>query len=204
MSDLTKQLEQWLPWQRTAFITCLTERMYPNYVLFSELTQWGDATVLRRVLDKSWELLKQGKSTFSGWESWHDKIEENTPDQKDFDMFGVFAAIDTMVCVSLLLDSYKDEHANLAISASELSFDLVQFYIDATTDTEMSDDEFEIFISKHDLIIEESDFQSSLAEALASCEYPNQVNWAEVMTLSKQDGVSNIGIALEEGVEVDA
>ena len=201
MSDYTSQIKQLLPWQRTAFITALTERMYPNYLLFTELAQWGDAAPLRKVLDKSWAYVKQGTREFSGWESWHTKIEEQVPHQQDFDMFGVFAAIDTMVCASLLLDSYKDEHANFAVSASELSTDLVQFYIDATTQENMTDDEFEVYVNKHDLMLQEQDFQAQLLELLAATEHANQLDWPAFIAFAENEHVSNIGIAIEPALE---
>ena len=49
-------------WKSVAFGAALLERMLPNYTLFCELTESGDAHALRNCLNLVWETLKSPKS----------------------------------------------------------------------------------------------------------------------------------------------
>ncbi len=45
------RLEKLESWQHVVFMACLCERMYPNYAMFCQQTEFGDAQLYRRILD---------------------------------------------------------------------------------------------------------------------------------------------------------
>ena len=80
------------------FMASLCERMYPNYQMFCKQTEFGDPAVYRRILDLVWETLvvKDAKVNF---DSQLEKLEEAIPSAEDYDLYGVYPAIDA--CIAL-------------------------------------------------------------------------------------------------------
>jgi len=78
--------------------------MYPNYAIFCQQTAYGDAHLYRRILDLIWETLtvKDAKVNF---DSQLDKLEEAIPAADDYDIYGVYPAIDACVALSELVHS---------------------------------------------------------------------------------------------------
>ena len=67
------RLEKLESWQHVTFMACLCERMYPNYAMFCQQTEFADGQLYRRILDLIWETLtvKDAKVNFdSQLESW--------------------------------------------------------------------------------------------------------------------------------------
>lgn len=98
------RLEKLESWQHVTFMACLCERMYPNYAMFCKQTEFGDGLLYRRILDLIWETLtvKDAKVNF---DSQLEKLEEAIPAADDFDMYGVYPAIDACVALSELIHS---------------------------------------------------------------------------------------------------
>lgn len=96
------RLEKLESWQHVTFMACLCERMYPNYAAFCKETGFGDGHIYRRILDLIWETLtvKDAKVNF---DSQLEKLEEAIPAADDFDLYGVYPAIDACVALSELL-----------------------------------------------------------------------------------------------------
>lgn len=94
-------LDHWPDWFAALM---LVERMYPNYVLFSEAASFGEAARLRNILDLLWEQFTEKPSAVD-FIKQRDKLDQLTPNSEDFDIFGVRPAIDACTAVSLLLDS---------------------------------------------------------------------------------------------------
>ncbi|KPH30210.1 hypothetical protein ACZ84_26700, partial [Escherichia coli] len=93
------RLERLESWQHVTFMACLCERMYPNYAMFCQQTGFGDGQIYRRILDLIWETLtvKDAKVNF---DSQLEKFEEAIPSADDFDLYGVYPAIDACVALS--------------------------------------------------------------------------------------------------------
>ncbi|MCQ5014600.1 DUF416 family protein, partial [Escherichia coli] len=81
------RLERLESWQHVTFMTCLCERMYPNYAMFCQQTGFGDGQIYRRILDLIWETLtvKEAKVNF---DSQLVNFEEAIPSADDFDLYG--------------------------------------------------------------------------------------------------------------------
>lgn len=98
------RLERLESWQHVTFMACLCERMYPNYAMFCKQTEFGDGQIYRRILDLIWETLtvKDAKVNF---DSQLEKFEEAIPAADDYDLYGVYPAIDACVALSELMHS---------------------------------------------------------------------------------------------------
>ena len=70
----------------------LLERMKPNYQLFAQVTEFPQPHNLDNMVNSLWErlLVKGTKVNLSAME---EKIEQLTPDELEFDMYGVYPAI---------------------------------------------------------------------------------------------------------------
>ena len=103
-NPIHKRLENLESWQHLTFMACLCERMYPNYAVFCQQTGFGDGQIYRRILDLIWETLtvKDAKVNF---DSQLEKFEEAIPSADDFDLYGVYPAIDACVALSELVHS---------------------------------------------------------------------------------------------------
>ena len=50
-NPLQVRLEKFEPWQQITFMACLCERMYPNYALFCQNTEFAEPRAFREILD---------------------------------------------------------------------------------------------------------------------------------------------------------
>ncbi|WP_019530195.1 DUF416 family protein [Dasania marina] len=90
-------------WRDIAYCTALIERMYPNYCLFSELTEQGDAKLLRNGLDTLWASCAGHEQTVD-FNKLLEKLEPAMPDTESCDFFGVRPAADACVALTMLFD----------------------------------------------------------------------------------------------------
>lgn len=106
-NPLQLRLEKFEPWQQITFMASLCERMYPNYAMFCEHTQFADARRYRDILDAVWELMtvKNAKINF---ERQLEKLEELIPTSEEFDIYMVYPAIDACEALATLLHGLLD------------------------------------------------------------------------------------------------
>ena len=195
--QLEKQLGQFKPWQLTAFSAALTERMLPNFTLFSRLLEFGDAVQVRRILDGVWESLSGGASM--NFEVQLDHVEDNMPSLDEFDMYGAMPALDAVVALYSTLVCIVEQDSSEAASIADLSRECVATFIEVNeADPQLSDAELMRFISTHELMQDEDAFQEEVIERLASQEQPNRQFIQSLKALAVNEGVSNIGISDSE------
>lgn len=106
-NPLQLRLEKLEPWQQITFMASLCERMYPNYAMFCQTTEFAEARIYRDILDSIWELLtvKNAKVNF---ERQLEKLEELVPNAEEFEFYGVYPAIDACMGLSELLHALLD------------------------------------------------------------------------------------------------
>ncbi|MCG3730779.1 YjaG family protein [Vibrio cincinnatiensis] len=106
-NPLQLRLEKFEPWQQITFMACLCERMFPNYALFCEQTEFAQARGYRDILDSVWELLtvKNAKINF---ERQLEKLEDLIPTTDEFELYLVYPAIDACEALSTLLHGLLD------------------------------------------------------------------------------------------------
>lgn len=183
--------------KRVAFCAALAERQLPNFRLFSELTEFGDATKLANVLDGIWQALAPGGAQMN-FATQQDKVEEQMPDLEQFDMYGTKPAHDAVVCLYSTLGCLLEKDPAEAVAVGLVSREVVASFIEVTeADDEMSDEDVLRMIAIHPLMEQEDDFQSQLIEQLSGKADLDKALLKQLRELARNEGVSNIGISSE-------
>lgn len=104
-TPLELRLAKFSDWQLKTFMACLCERMYPNYAVFCQQTEFADPRKFRAILDLTWEalLVKGAKINF---DSQLEKLEQLLPYLEDFEGYGAQIALDACEALSDLLHAY--------------------------------------------------------------------------------------------------
>lgn len=188
------RLEKLEAWQHVSFMASLCERMYPNYAIFCQQTGYGDAHLYRRILDLIWETLtvKDAKVNF---DSQLDKLEEAIPAADDYDIYGVYPAIDACVALSELVHSrLSGETLEHTIEVSKASITTVAMLEMSQASREMTDDELKI----NPAVEQEWDIQWEIFRLLADCKERDIELIKGLRADLREDGTSNIGINLQQ------
>jgi len=188
------RLEKLESWQHVTFMACLCERMAPNYRAFCQQTGFGDGQLYRRILDLLWETLvvKDAKVNF---DSQLEKLEEAIPSADDFDLYGVYPAIDACVALSELIHSrLSGETLDHAIAVSETSITTVAMLEMTQAGREMTEEELKV----NSAVEEEWDIQWEIFRLLAACEERDIELIKGLRSDLRESGISNIGIEFHQ------
>lgn len=124
-------------------------------------------------------------------------VEANMPDLEVFDMYGASPALDAMVAlystINCLLEPNRTEAANIG----NLSLECVATFIEVTADADMSDEELLVYISQHEMMLQEESFQEEVIKRLAAMKSATPAAINELKRLAANEGVSNIGVSEE-------
>ncbi|TPG53206.1 YjaG family protein [Ewingella americana] len=188
------RLEKLESWQHLTFMASLCERMYPNYQMFCLQSGFGEAQLYRRILDLVWETLvvKDAKVNF---DSQLEKLEEAIPSSDDYDIYGVYPAIDACIALGELIHSrLSGETLSHAIAVSEASIRTVAMLEMTQAGKEMTDEELKVIPA----IEEEWDIQWEIFRLLADCEERDLDLIKGLRSDLREAAVSNIGINLTQ------
>jgi len=196
LSELCNRLEGLDQWQLTLFTAALAERQFPNYKLFAEVTEWGDADQARRLLDKLWDRLANRTGGLN-IEVQLEKLELITPDVEAFDFYGVQPALDFCVCLHAAFAQQDEASFEEAGGVAEVSLGCVDTFLEMIAEPELSDEDLVKFINTHDLMVQEEAFQQELLEQLQAGRSADVALADRLRELALNEGVSNIGIGTE-------
>ncbi|OON35548.1 hypothetical protein BTJ39_22790 [Izhakiella australiensis] len=188
------RLEKLESWQHVTFMACLCERMFPNYWAFCQQTGFADGMLYRRILDLVWETLvvKDAKVNF---DSQLEKFEEAIPAAEEFDVYGVYPAIDSCVGLSELLHSrLSGDTLSHAVAVSEASITSVAMLEMTQAGREMSDDE----LKENPAVEEEWDIQWEIFRLLSACEERDLELIKGLRSDLREAPISNIGINFQQ------
>lgn len=182
--------------QQSILSLALLERMKPNYELFVAVTEFPQPYALDNMMQSLWEraLVKGAKVNLGSLEN---KVEELTPDEHEFDMYGVFPAI--YFCTGLLTyisgESNADEYD--AVAVAKISQGCIVHLIEyQAEDTELDN----AAIREHELMQLETECLSNLIEWLETTNFKG-VDAKQIQQQALEqvfaDGVTNIGIEVE-------
>jgi len=188
------RLEKLESWQHLTFMASLCERMYPNYQMFCLQTGFGDPAIYRRILDLVWETLvvKDAKVNF---DNQLEKLEAAIPSAEDYDLYGVYPAIDACIALGEVIHSrLSGETLEHAIAVSETSIRTVAMLEMTEAGKEMTDEELKVIPA----IEEEWDIQWEIFRLLADCEERDLELIKGLRSDLREAAVSNIGINLTQ------
>ncbi|WP_394200272.1 YjaG family protein [Shewanella waksmanii] len=188
-----KRLKALSPEQKKLFAIALCQRMYPNYQLFAEVCEFGDPQVLDTTLNLLWQSMYDRKLKLN-IDVYLERLDLNTPEPSDFDVYGVYPAMDAAVALTSLLSALQSKVEDDIINISKLSSATVANYIEATLEDELNEAALDDLIFNHPVMVEEKTLQSSLLDIV---EDNPKMAPEFIKALRKeivQAGVSNIGI----------
>lgn len=188
------RLEKLESWQHLTFMASLCERMYPNYQMFCLQSEFGEPQIYRRILDLVWETLvvKDAKVNF---DLQLEKLEEAVPSAEDYDIYGVYPAIDACIALGELIHSQlSGETLSHAIAVSEASIRTVAMLEMTQAGKEMTDEELKVIPA----VEEEWDIQWEIFRLLADCEERDLELIKGLRSDLREAAVSNIGINLTQ------
>jgi len=192
-------------YQQAAIAAALLERMLPNYQLFHEVTQFGDAKLGRDVLNLIWEWLfvRRVKINF---EKLAEELELATPSQQNFDMFGVYPAIDTATALDSMLNGILQQDAAEFINVAKISQATVARLIEwEAEDSDISSEaELKKFVRDHDLMRYEMDCLAELIELVTPIQSFEKADVQQLKAWVQQQGLSNLGMELHPAAETAA
>jgi len=177
--------------QQLTFANVLSERMLPNYQLFSDSVEFGNSQVLKTIVDLIWQKLAK-QSVKLNLEVQQNKLLENTPELADYDNFGVIAAIDCAMALNTMLVALEQKMDEDLINISKLSSSTVASYISAVEGDISDEATFE-----HEMMVEEKTLQDYLLTRIEDDPKLSPSFLKELRSEFKGFGVSNIGIESE-------
>lgn len=170
--DFTKQLT-------FAYLTC--ERLYPNYVYFSQNYGFGNPNVIREAIDFVYDHLFAKNLDASKISALLEKVEKNTPDTGDFTTIFVSSALDTCTAVLDTLNFLVDKNFEKIVYISNYATDSVDMYIQEVDALDFNTDkEFQKKIDYHPLMQQEVAIQSGIITFLNKS---TTIDYGDIQTL---------------------
>lgn len=192
-NPLQLRLEKLEQWQHITFMAALVERMYPNYAVFCQQTEFADPQAFRRLLDCIWEILtvKNAKINF---ESQLEKLEDLIPNRDDFNIYLVYPAIDACIALSTLLHTLLDKDLMMesVLKISQLSVASVAQLEQAQTGIEVSNENQKELES----ICTEWDVQWEIFRVLKSATERDIDMIRGIRSELREEEISNLGLSI--------
>ena len=190
-----KQLQHLSHWQLTTIATAVTERSWPNYALFAELTDFGQLSDVRHCLNMLWDNVA-GLQPSKNFERLLEKLDCNTPDANDFDMIGAQLALDTIVSMHCAINCAMEPSNGEVASAMTLSLSTIGKFIKYSEAPDLKGTELNQYILQHELYNAQMDFMESLIQQVSQEGQQSKEFARRLQKLSANEGVSQLGISL--------
>ncbi len=175
----------------------LLQRMFPNYTLFVAVSEFPQPYQITNILNSLWEkvLVHGSKVNFAALE---EKVEALTPDEGEYDIYGVFPAI--YFCTGLLtyIASQQNDDEYDAVAIAKVSQGCIVHLIEYQHGEEELDN---AAIREHELMVNEVTLLTELIDWLESFDIKSlSANEVKKLAIAKSyaDGVTNIGISVED------
>jgi uncharacterized protein YjaG (DUF416 family) len=173
-------------WQQLAFCTALCDRSFPNYELFCEIEKI-DSKPARKILNKVWEFLRGQLKSLKNMEKQLELLTDLVPDPDQFDQYGVYPAMDSMLalqsCVQAILDSSIEDAENIQNLMRERLLEVLEIQQVKQDESELWQRQLDLETSVYDLITT----QTSHAEMVKT-----------LIPLSQDGGIRTLGICLND------
>jgi hypothetical protein len=173
------------------FCACLAQRMMPNYKLFAQATGFASEDALDKYMALFWEYLGYPKARIN-FALQREQLDPVIPEVKNFDIYGVYPALDCCVALELLFSVVLTFDGDEAAQASQLSLSSVTNFLQMQND--FADDEA---VFKEPLAVEELAFQKQCYDFALSFQR-NHDYIKQVRKVARQEDVSNLGICLRD------
>ena len=184
-----------LPFSHQALLACyLCARMKPNYDLFTQVSEFGDPKVLQGALDVVWQWLAQGgKANFSRWQ---EKVDEVTPSEHEYDVLGVYPAMEACVAISTLLQGLIDKESKPLLDVAKVSQGSVAHFLELTEGAQLSAEDRAQLLREHELVEYEVAVQQAMVSFLSEHDEIDAELVREVRDQLREEGITSLGLDL--------
>ncbi len=196
MSAFFQQLKELAPWQQTAFAAALAERMYPNYALFCQVTEQEEqAAALKKGLMLIWEQLANKDSKIN-FEVQLEKLADLIPNDADYEMYGVYPAIDAAMAAHTAMELAMGTQAEEVTRVSRLMRQTIISFIEATEELPEDEKARRKVLNDHELMQFDREFQDEVLQQISAMKHPQKDKLKELRLMAQNDGVSCLGLAV--------
>ncbi|MCD1597521.1 MULTISPECIES: YjaG family protein [Rheinheimera] len=186
-------------YQQAAIAATLLERMLPNYQLFAEVTQSGDAELPRHILTLIWEWLtvKKAKINFA---KLSEELEVITPEISHYDIFGVYPAVDCATALDMMLSGISQQDAGEFINVAKISQASVARLIEheSIDDDITTEAELKKIVREHPLMQYEMECLAELIDLVTPLKQFGREERQLLQGWVKEQGLTNLGMELEQ------
>ncbi|MEH8019980.1 MULTISPECIES: YjaG family protein [Rheinheimera] len=184
-------------YQQAAIAATLLERMLPNYELFAEVTQTGDAQLTRHILTLVWEWLTVKKVKIN-FEKLSDELDQVTPEVTNFDIFGVYPAVDCATALDMMLSGIAQQDASEFINVAKISQATVARLIEheSIDDDITTEAELKKIVRDHPLMQYEMDCFAELIALVTPLKQFGREERQQLQNWVKEQGLTNLGMEL--------
>ena len=175
-------------WQQLSFCAAICERSLPNFQLFCELEETPEQSKqARKILNKVWEFLRGQLSSMKNIEKQLEVLNNLVPDPTQYEGYGAYPAMDTMValqsCIQGILDDSINDAEVMKVMTHERLLEVLELQDIKQEDSELWVRQISFEKDVFSLITE----KSSHADAIK-----------KLIPLSHDKGVSQLGIYLDD------
>lgn len=176
-------------WCQLALGAAMVERMRPNFELFCEVSGHGGREVFANILQLIWAAAA-GTGPAVDFEKQQLKLDQILPDARQYDMYGVWPALDAVAAMTALLSCCQAFDRDDCDSVFDVSAATIAGFIEASEGVEAD-------VSGHPLMVAEREFVDSLLTLAQSGAQQRQQRVAAIRDQARSVGQSNIGLSVE-------
>ena len=184
-------------WRETAFLLALAERALPNLQLYLENAYEQDAQAWSDLMSRSWKDLIERPSE-DGIVELLDAVTAPLESLEQDENYGAIPSLDCLWLWEQALLSELNREVKRASEASQRSLETVTGFIEFSEGQDVDEQALIKLFDRHPLTEREFSFQAELADSLRGATRAQDAVIRAVRELACDEGVSNIGISLDD------
>jgi uncharacterized protein YjaG (DUF416 family) len=198
LDSLEKRISRLPPRHRAAFAALCTERMLPNYAMFSRMCRWGDPQHLRESLEKVYDALSSGSVDSDAIRKLKASCEKMVPDLDDFADESVSWAADAGNALVATFECLLTGDPRQAAACATAAKDTVDNFIQEQTELSYSDPVLMGKLEDDPLLLREMSRQQYSLDALEKLKALDPRSIKKLRTEFGGQGKSNINLDWRE------
>jgi uncharacterized protein YjaG (DUF416 family) len=169
-----------------AYLTC--ERLFPNYVYFSNNFDFGNPHALREAIDFLYENLFVQKVDKIKINSLIKNIDTNIPEPADYDTILASSALDACTAIIETLNFLTDKQTSRLNDISTMAIDTADMYIQDLENLDYNTDtDFQKKIDTHPLMTKEVSIQKGIISYLVKIKNVEPLDIATLLQLQENN-----------------
>jgi len=175
-------------WQQLSFCAALCERSFPNFQLFCEIEgQEEEYKQARKILNKAWEYLRGQLSSLKNIEKQLEPLNELIPEPGNYEHFGAYPAMDTMIALQSCIQGILDDSIQDALAIQTMTHERLQEVMELQGQS----------LENSELWLRHLAFEAQALEIIcAKISHAQAIK--QLIPLSHDQGVSQLGICLND------